>query len=133
MLRIENLTYRIGPRVLLDQASAVINPGHRVGMVGRNGTGKTTLLRLITGGLDPDGGACAIKKPGADTFEGFDMPDEDAQRAISLAEEMDDFAAAIQEGRKPEVAGEEGMAAVAVMEAIVRSAESGAPVEVGSL
>ena len=57
MLRIENLTYRIGPRVLLDQASAVINPGHRVGMVGRNGTGKTTLLRLITGGLDPDGGA----------------------------------------------------------------------------
>jgi len=56
MLRIENLTYRIGPRVLLDQASAVINPGHRVGMVGRNGTGKTTLLRLITGGLDPDGG-----------------------------------------------------------------------------
>ena len=42
-------------------------------------------------------------------------------------------AAAIQEGRKPEVAGEEGMAAIAVMEAIVRSAESGAPVEVGSL
>ena len=38
-----------------------------------------------------------------------------------------------QEGRKPEVAGEEGMAAIAVMEAIVRSAESGAPVEVGSL
>ncbi|MFP6890473.1 MAG: Gfo/Idh/MocA family oxidoreductase [Nitrospinota bacterium] len=89
-----------------------------------------------TGGVilvDADGGACSIKKAGADTFEGFDMPDEDAQRAISLAEEMDDFAAAIQEGRKPEVAGEEGMAAVAVMEAIVRSAESGAPVEVGSL
>ncbi|MFP6871436.1 MAG: Gfo/Idh/MocA family oxidoreductase [Nitrospinota bacterium] len=89
-----------------------------------------------TGGVilvDADGGACSIKKAGADTFEGFDMPDEDAQRAISLAEEMDDFASAIQEGRKPEVAGEEGMAAVAVMEAIVRSAESGAPVEVGSL
>ncbi|MBC8339791.1 MAG: ABC-F family ATP-binding cassette domain-containing protein [Rhodospirillales bacterium] len=57
MLRIDNLTYRIGPRVLLDQASATIHPGHRVGMVGRNGTGKTTLLRIITGGLEVDGGS----------------------------------------------------------------------------
>ena len=51
MLRVENLTYRIGPRVLLDGANAAINAGHRVGFVGRNGTGKTTVLKLITGGL----------------------------------------------------------------------------------
>jgi ATP-binding cassette subfamily F protein 3 len=57
MLRIDNLTYRIGPRTLLDQASAAINEGHRVGLVGRNGTGKTTLLKLITGALEPDEGA----------------------------------------------------------------------------
>ena len=56
MLRVENLTYRIGPRVLLDGANAAINAGHRVGFVGRNGTGKTTVLKLITGGLQPDGG-----------------------------------------------------------------------------
>ena len=56
MLRIENLTYRIGPRILLDQAKAVINPGHRVGFIGRNGVGKTTLFRLITGELEPDDG-----------------------------------------------------------------------------
>ena len=56
MLRIDTLTYRIGPRLLLDAASASINPGHRVGLVGRNGSGKTTLLRLITGELDADGG-----------------------------------------------------------------------------
>jgi ATPase subunit of ABC transporter with duplicated ATPase domains len=43
MLRIENLTYRIGSRVLFDQASASVNSGHRVGLVGRNGAGKTTL------------------------------------------------------------------------------------------
>ena len=59
MLRIDNLTYRIGSRVLLDQTSAAINPGHRVGLVGRNGTGKTTLLKLVTGDLDPDGGGLA--------------------------------------------------------------------------
>ncbi len=57
MLTIEKLTYRIGPRVLLDQADAAINTGHRVGLVGRNGTGKTTLLRLIAGQLDADEGA----------------------------------------------------------------------------
>ncbi|MGE0093563.1 MAG: ABC-F family ATP-binding cassette domain-containing protein [Alphaproteobacteria bacterium] len=56
MLRIENLTYRIGARVLLDGASATIDTGHRVGLVGRNGTGKTTLFKLIMGELDSDGG-----------------------------------------------------------------------------
>ena len=56
MLRIENLTYRIGARVLLDGATATIDAGHRVGLVGRNGTGKTTLFKLIMGELDSDGG-----------------------------------------------------------------------------
>jgi len=56
MLRIENLTYRIGRRILLDQASAGINAGHRVGLVGRNGTGKTTLLRIVIGMLAADDG-----------------------------------------------------------------------------
>ena len=60
MLRIDSLTYRIGARVLLDQTSATISPGHRVGLVGRNGTGKTTLLHLITGDLEADNGHITI-------------------------------------------------------------------------
>ncbi len=60
MLRIDTLIYRIGPRLLLDGATATVNPGHRVGLVGRNGSGKTTLLRLITGELDGDGGSVKI-------------------------------------------------------------------------
>ena len=60
MLQIENLTYRIGPRVLLDEASAAIPAGHCVGLVGRNGTGKTTLLRLITKQIQSDGGSISI-------------------------------------------------------------------------
>jgi ATP-binding cassette, subfamily F, member 3 len=60
MLRVDNLTYRIGPRVLLDSANAAINAGHRVGLVGRNGTGKTTLLKLITKQLQSDGGDIAF-------------------------------------------------------------------------
>jgi ATP-binding cassette subfamily F protein 3 len=56
MLRIEDLTYRIGKRTLIDRASVDISAGHRVGLVGRNGVGKTTLLHLITGALETDQG-----------------------------------------------------------------------------
>ncbi|MCZ6771641.1 MAG: ATP-binding cassette domain-containing protein, partial [Proteobacteria bacterium] len=56
MLKIDDLTYRIGERVLLDRVSAAIHPGAKVGLVGRNGTGKTTLFRLIVGALQADGG-----------------------------------------------------------------------------
>ena len=46
--------------MLFDGASAVVNAGHRVGFVGRNGTGKTTLLRLITGALEPEKGTVSV-------------------------------------------------------------------------
>lgn len=47
MLEIDDLTYRIGARALFDGASAFIADGWKVGLVGRNGTGKSTLLKLI--------------------------------------------------------------------------------------
>ncbi|MGQ0533895.1 MAG: ABC-F family ATP-binding cassette domain-containing protein [Caulobacteraceae bacterium] len=47
MLEISDLTYRIGPRLLFENANAFIAEGWKVGLVGRNGTGKSTLLRLI--------------------------------------------------------------------------------------
>jgi ATP-binding cassette subfamily F protein 3 len=62
MLNISNLTYRIGARVLLEDTSVAINTGHRVGLVGRNGTGKTTLLRLITGQISPAEGTIDIPR-----------------------------------------------------------------------
>ncbi|MDA0262174.1 MAG: ABC-F family ATP-binding cassette domain-containing protein [Proteobacteria bacterium] len=60
MLKIENLTYRIAGRLLFDGVNAVIDSGHKVGFVGRNGTGKTTLFGLITGTLDLDGGTITV-------------------------------------------------------------------------
>ncbi len=47
MLEISDLTYRIGARLLFENANAFIAEGWKVGLVGRNGTGKSTLLRLI--------------------------------------------------------------------------------------
>ncbi|MEE2698186.1 MAG: ABC-F family ATP-binding cassette domain-containing protein [Pseudomonadota bacterium] len=60
MLRIDNVTYRVGERVILDRASATISRGHRLGLVGRNGSGKTTLLNMIIGNLEPDDGSLEI-------------------------------------------------------------------------
>jgi len=60
MLRIDKLTYRVGARVLLDGADASIDAGHRVGLVGRNGTGKTTLLKVIAGALEPHAGRIVV-------------------------------------------------------------------------
>lgn len=57
MLHINDLTYRIEGRPILDAATAAIPTGHKVGLVGQNGAGKTTLLRLIKGEIAPDDGS----------------------------------------------------------------------------
>jgi ATP-binding cassette subfamily F protein 3 len=56
LLTISHLTLRIAGRTLLDHADLSIEPGRRIGLVGRNGAGKSTLLRAISGDLGLDGG-----------------------------------------------------------------------------
>ncbi|MGC6517301.1 MAG: ABC-F family ATP-binding cassette domain-containing protein [Candidatus Puniceispirillaceae bacterium] len=56
MLTITKLSYAIEGKPLFENASASIPTGHKVGIVGRNGTGKTTLFNLIKGTLTPDSG-----------------------------------------------------------------------------
>ena len=60
MLHINDLTFRFGGRMLFDQATVVVPRGHKVALIGRNGTGKTTLLKLLAGELHPDGGSVSI-------------------------------------------------------------------------
>ena len=56
MLQIDSITKGFGDQVLLDDTGFQINPGERVGLVGRNGHGKTTLLNIIAGTDHPDDG-----------------------------------------------------------------------------
>ncbi|MCR9256179.1 MAG: ABC-F family ATP-binding cassette domain-containing protein [Alphaproteobacteria bacterium] len=56
MLTLDNITCRVAGRLLLEGASVTIPAGHHVGLVGRNGTGKSTLLRLIGGEFHADDG-----------------------------------------------------------------------------
>ncbi|MES2844446.1 MAG: ABC-F family ATP-binding cassette domain-containing protein [Pseudomonadota bacterium] len=60
MLKIENITYSVEGRPLLEGASATIPNGHKVGLIGRNGAGKTTLFRLIRGELALEGGEISL-------------------------------------------------------------------------
>jgi len=62
VLAIRDLTIRIAGRPLLDGASLQIDPGRKIGLVGRNGAGKSTLLRAITGEIQPDGGEIRLAR-----------------------------------------------------------------------
>ncbi|RKQ70955.1 ATP-binding cassette subfamily F protein 3 [Litorimonas taeanensis] len=62
MLHINDLTYRIEGRPLFQQATLAINEGSKVGLVGRNGTGKSTLFRLIKGEISLDDGSISLRK-----------------------------------------------------------------------
>ena len=64
MVRIQNLTKSFGPRVLFQNISVSINPGERLGLVGRNGHGKTTKLKrgLRKGGYADVTNAATVKR-----------------------------------------------------------------------
>jgi ATP-binding cassette subfamily F protein 3 len=60
MLTVQNLTYRISGRLILENAGCTVQAGQRVGVVGANGAGKSTLFKLITGELHADDGQITL-------------------------------------------------------------------------
>src|SRR6187402_2134440 len=56
LLTLDHISTAFGHVPLLDDASLQIEPGERIAIVGRNGTGKSTLLKIIAGDLEPDAG-----------------------------------------------------------------------------
>ena len=77
MITLKNITLRRGARVLLDDASGTINPGERVGLVGRNGAGKSTLFALLNGTLHEDRGDFSIPTQWQMAQVAQDMPETD--------------------------------------------------------
>lgn len=62
MISINNLSFLIGSRALYDEADWHIKPGDRVGLIGANGTGKSTMLKLIVGEYAPSSGSISMSK-----------------------------------------------------------------------
>ncbi|MEO1198260.1 MAG: ABC-F family ATP-binding cassette domain-containing protein [Pseudomonadota bacterium] len=97
MLSIQDVTYRLGDRLLLDSASLTVRDGARIGLVGRNGTGKSTLFRMILGEIGAEQGRIDLRRDarigtvaqeapgGPQTLIDFVL-DADTERASLLAE-----------------------------------------------
>lgn len=77
MLFIQNLTFRIAGRTLLDNVSLSIPAGHRVGLVGPNGTGKSTLFKLVSGEYVADSGEITMIKGASLGMVRQDLPEDD--------------------------------------------------------
>jgi ATP-binding cassette subfamily F protein 3 len=99
MLIINDLSLRIAGRLLLDHASLTLPAGTKAGLVGRNGTGKTTLFKAITGDFSSESGSISLPKNTrigqvAQEAPGTEEPlidivlKADVERAALLAEEQ---------------------------------------------
>ncbi|AQX16639.1 MULTISPECIES: ABC-F family ATP-binding cassette domain-containing protein [Tessaracoccus] len=60
LVNLEGVSHGFGTRILLDSVSLGLSAGEVIGVVGRNGDGKTTLLRILTGELEPDSGRVTV-------------------------------------------------------------------------
>ena len=108
MIFLKNVTLRRGAKVLLDNTSVTLNPGEKVGLVGRNGAGKSTLFGLLNGTLHEDGGDCSIPPQWRMAQVAQDMP-ETAQSATEFVIEGDSVLLAAQNEVYAAEGAEDGM------------------------
>jgi len=109
MLTITNLTYRIAGRTLIEGASAQINAGWKVGLVGRNGTGKSTLLDLIRGERQSDGGEIRLQNDVRIGFVAQEAPGGDMtplEAVLAAADERARLLAEAESTQDPHRIGE---------------------------
>jgi ATP-binding cassette, subfamily F, member 3 len=121
MIQLKNLTLRRGTKVVLEGASLTLNPGEKVGLVGRNGAGKSSLFALLTGKLQADAGDAEVPAHWQLAEVAQDMPETDegatdfvlagdrvlmaAHAALTAAEAADDGMAIAEAHHQIEQAG----------------------------
>jgi ATP-binding cassette ChvD family protein len=82
VLRVEGVTKRFGDRTVIHDLAFEIPPGSILGVIGPNGTGKTTLLKLIAGQLEPDGGRVVLGPTVTPCYVDQDRADLDPQKTV---------------------------------------------------
>jgi ATP-binding cassette subfamily F protein 3 len=80
MITLKNVVLRRGAKVILDSASVTLNPGEKVGLVGRNGAGKSSLFAMLNGSLHEDGGEFSIPTQWRMAQVAQDMPETEQRR-----------------------------------------------------
>ncbi|OGB20102.1 MAG: ABC transporter [Burkholderiales bacterium RIFCSPLOWO2_12_67_14] len=106
MITLKNLVLRRGTKVLLDGASATINPGEKVGLVGRNGAGKSSLFGLLNHTLHEDKGDFYVPAQWRMAQVAQDMPETDMPATQFVIEGDVTLLAARQEVQASEDSGD---------------------------
>ena len=83
LINLETVTKSFGLKTLLDNVSLGVQTGDRIGIVGVNGDGKSTLLRMLAGRLEPDSGR--VTRRGGVTLAMLDQAAADLQAEIDVA------------------------------------------------
>ena len=107
MIILKNVVLRRGAKVILDSASVTLNPGEKIGLVGRNGAGKSSLFAMLNGTLHEDGGEYSIPAQWRMAQVAQDMP-ETGQSATSYVVEGDVVLLAAQAEVEAAEAGGDG-------------------------
>jgi ATP-binding cassette subfamily F protein 3 len=97
LITLKNVILRRGAKVLLDGATVTINPGENVGLVGRNGAGKSSLFALLNGSLHEDGGEYFIPSQWRMGQVAQDMPETEQGATDFVVEGDTNLLAALQE------------------------------------
>ncbi|NJW53674.1 ABC-F family ATP-binding cassette domain-containing protein [Salinimicrobium oceani] len=92
IVEFHNVSKSFGDLTLLEKFNYNFQPGDRIGIIGRNGTGKSTFLNILTGGLEPDSGKITIGetiKFGYYTQRGIEV--KEGQKVIDVIREFGDY------------------------------------------
>lgn len=99
MISITDLDFHFGSRTLYDKANLHIKPKDKIGLIGLNGRGKSTLLRILVGEYKPDGGSISMSKDVSLGFLNQDLLSYDSHESI-LVVAMQAFAEALEIQKK---------------------------------
>ncbi|MDH4478686.1 MAG: ATP-binding cassette domain-containing protein [Rhodoferax sp.] len=132
MITLKNVTLRRSAKVLLEHASVTLNPGEKVGLVGRNGAGKSSLFALLNGNLHEDAGEYYIPTQWRMGQVSQDMPETD-QSATEFVIEGDTVLNAARDEVKAAEAGDDGDRMAHAYMALYDAGEHDAPARAQAL
>lgn len=105
MIKLENITVRIAGRTLIEDLSLTLNEGHRYGLIGRNGTGKSTFFKVLLKALHPDAGRLEIPariRIGHVAQEAPSGPTTPLEAVMAADQERLELMARLEDGSEPE-------------------------------
>ncbi|MEN3113045.1 ABC-F family ATP-binding cassette domain-containing protein [Uliginosibacterium paludis] len=132
MISVKNVTLRRGVKVVLDQASVTFAPGEKVGLVGRNGAGKSSFFALLNGSIHEDSGEFSIPPQWRMAQVAQDMP-ETTQSATEFVVEGDTVLQAARAEVAAAEASDDGMAMAHAYTALYDAGEHDAPARAQAL